>query len=146
MITKGIRILDEFNGAVSVKLQDIFEEIHDGDLLHWSILFFDGMGHLKDGKSIPDFEKEAVESDRGIFMKWDELNAFADTIDQLFSISIIASKDFRKILRYHDKKTMYEACDIVIRMIDSSFWEVFSKDESLIHRLIAKFKDIEYLT
>lgn len=41
---------------------------------------------------------------------------------------------------------MYNNCDIVIHMIDSSFWEVFSKDEDFINRLAAKFKDVEFLT
>jgi hypothetical protein len=30
-------------------------------------------------------------------------------------------------------------------MIDSSYWEVFSKNESLINKLAAKFKEIKFL-
>lgn len=146
MKTRGIRVSDGSNGVISVNLQDILEEIDHGELFHWSILYFYGMGHLKGGKSIPDFEKEAINSERGILMQWDELNAFAATLDQLFGISIIGCKDLQKIVRYKDDKDMYDTCDIVIEMIDSVFWEVCSKDESLIQRLAAKFKDVKFLT
>ena len=40
---------------------------------------------------------------------------------------------------------MYETCDFVIEMVDSSYWEVFSKNEQLIDRLAAKFKDVQFL-
>ena len=34
-----------------------------------------------------------------------------------------------------------EPCDITIDMMDSSYWEVFSKDEQLINRFASKFKE-----
>lgn len=146
MKTFGIRILDKVNHVVSVKLQDILEEITDGEFFYWSILFFDGMGHLKNGKSIAGFAKEALQSERGILTSWEELNSLADSLEQIFDILIIGCKDVNNIARYQDDKEMYETCDIVINMFDSSFWEVFSKDESLIHRLAAKFKDVKFIT
>lgn len=59
---------------------------------------------------------------------------------------IIGSKDINNISRYKDDKEMYETCPIILRMFDSWFWEVFSKDEDLINRLSAKYKDAELLT
>ena len=40
---------------------------------------------------------------------------------------------------------MYENCDIVIEKLDSSFWEVFSKNTDLIKRLSSKFKHVKFL-
>ena len=40
---------------------------------------------------------------------------------------------------------MYETCDFVIEMIDSGYWEVFSKDKTLIDKLAKKFKDTQFL-
>ena len=68
MKTRGIRILDKIDRAVSVTLQSILEEIYDGDLLYWSILDFYGMGHLGNGKSIPLFEEEVCESEKRSFL------------------------------------------------------------------------------
>lgn len=146
MQTTGIRILDKVNRVVSVELQEILKEIDDGELYYWSILFFDGMGHLKNGKAIPTFAKEALHSKKGILISWNELNVLADSLEQIFDILIIGCKDFKNIIRYKDDREMYETCDIVINMFDSSYWEVFSKDEDLIQRLAAKFKDVKFLT
>lgn len=47
-------------------------------------------------------------------------------------------KDLLK--RYETDEEMCEACDIVIVMFDSSYWEVFAKDKGLIERWAKKFK------
>lgn len=145
MSSKGIRISDEKNDVVCIDLQDILEEINNGNSLNWSILFFYGMGHLKDGKSIPDFEEEVRNSERGVFLTWDDLNMFADSLWQAFDFLVIGCTDPRLIVRHENDQEMYETCDIVIHMHDCCFWEVFSRDEDLISRLVKKFKKIEFL-
>ena len=47
--------------------------------------------------------------------------------------------------RYNNDQEMYETCDIVIEMVDCGYWEIFSKDEQLINRLAAKFKETQFL-
>lgn len=49
------------------------------------------------------------------------------------------------LIRYVDDQDKYENCDIYLEMVDTTFWLVFSKDESLIDRLAAKFKEVELL-
>ena len=146
MKTNGIRILDKKNQIVCVKLQDILEEIVNGEQFYWSILFFYGTGNLRDDKSIPVFEDEVRKLERGMLIKWDALNLLAGTLDQVVDMLIIASKDLQLISRYKNDIEMYEACDIVVEMVDSSYWEVFSRDEGLVGRLAAKFKDTKFLT
>jgi hypothetical protein len=58
---------------------------------------------------------------------------------------IIGCIDAQKIHWYENCQEMYETCDIVIEMVDSGYWEVFSKDFTLIDRLAAKFKDTKFL-
>ena len=60
-------------------------------------------------------------------------------------ITLIGCKNETLLHRYDEDQDMYETCDIVIEMFDSNFWEVFSKDESLIDRLAKKFKEIKFL-
>lgn len=145
MTTRGIRILDTEDRVVSVNLKDILDEIERGESLHWSILFFDGMGQLKDGKSINDFVEEIDSAERGFFITWNDLNALAKCMQQIRDITIIGCKDLDDIRRHDQEQEMYENRDIVIEMCDTSFWEVFSKDENLIKNLKAKFKDTEPL-
>jgi hypothetical protein len=145
MNSKGIRILDKKNSTVTVELTDIFHEILDGDALNWSILYFYGTGHLKNGTSIPAFEEETNRSEKGLLINWKDLNLLAINLWDIFDSLIIGCRKQEMISRYTNDQEMYESCDIVIEMVDSSYWEVFSKDEDLINRLAAKFKEVKLL-
>ncbi|MBI5346279.1 MAG: hypothetical protein HZB76_03975 [Chlamydiae bacterium] len=145
MKSQGIRILDKNNRIVSVELPDILKEIQNGDLFHWSILFLEATGHLGEGRSIPIFEKQIYDSEKGLFITWNELNLLSGKFHQVIDIILIGCKDKNLLRRYDNDQEMYETCDIVIEMFDSCYWEVFSKDKDLINRLAAKFKDIKFL-
>jgi len=58
---------------------------------------------------------------------------------------IIGCKNRVLLKKYEDDADMYRTCDVVIQMIDSSYWEVFSKDTQWIDKLASKFKKIEFL-
>lgn len=145
MKSQGIRIEDSKNGLGCIDLIEILKEIKNKNILYWSILFMDAMGNLGDEKSIPEFENQIRESEKGIFLSWNELYDMATKLEQIIDITIIGCNDIESIRRYDVEQEMYESCDIVIEMIDSGCWEVFSKDESLINRLVAKFKDTKLL-
>jgi hypothetical protein len=145
MRTNGIRILDKNKRKVSVELEDLFEEIRNGNLLEWTILYFYGIVKLNNGKSVPEFEDEINKSSKGLLINWKDLNELAANFLDVYDILIIGCKDSSKLIRYENDQIMYETCDIVIEMFDSSFWEVFSNDESLIKRLAEKFNEIQYL-
>lgn len=144
MITKGIRILDKTK-FVTVTLQDILSEISNGDQFVWSILYFYGDGSLVT-KSIMDFESEIKNLEKGLILKWKDLNELADCFYDVWGILIIGCENKENIIRYETDKKMYETCDIVIEMIDSSYWEVFSKDELLLRKLTEKFNEMEVLS
>lgn len=146
MKVKGIRILDKVKRVVSVELPDILEEIPNGNLFHWSILCLEAMGHLEEGKSIPVFEKQIGDSEKGLFIDWNDLNTLSKKFYQIIDITLIGCKDKNLLRRYKNDQEMYETCDMIIEMIDSSYWEIFSKDDQLINRLSKKFKDTEFLS
>lgn len=145
MKPKGIRIKEKEKGIIVVKLYDILEEIHNGNLLSWSILEINGVGYLDERQSYTDLVNKVKNSKNGLFVSWDELNALSRNFHQIIWLSIIGSKDDKHLHHYKIDEEMYETCDIVIEMIDSFYWEVFSNDEHLINRLAAKFKDIKFL-
>ncbi len=142
--TIGIRILDVENHLVSVYLKDILEEI-DGANYFWSILFFDGMGLLKNWNSLDDFENNVNKSEKGLFINWKDLNDLANQFDEIIDILIIGSKNQKVLVRYDDSEEMYKSCDFVINKFDSSYWEVFSNDQRFIQKFSEKFKKIKWL-
>jgi hypothetical protein len=146
MKSTGIRIRDrKKGGGISVQLSDILKEIYEGDLFFWSILYLRAIGHLGDGKSLPEFQKQIGNSENGLFITWKDLNILAQKLYQIHDVVIIGCRDIRFLKTYDTDQEMYETCDIYIEMVDSGYWEVFSKDDSLIARLAAKFKDIKFL-
>jgi hypothetical protein len=145
MKTKGIRISDKIENFVCIEIKDILVEIQDGRLYYWSILFFYGSGQLKNGKSIVTFAEDIRKDERGFPLTWDELKELIKCFYDVWDITIIGCKDPLLIRKYDTDQEMYETCDIVIEMIDSGYWEVFSKDINLIDKLARKFKNIKFL-
>jgi len=145
MQAKGIRISDSKGNILAPTLPDVLEAISDGNFFYWSLLYLYASGDLGEDKSMLVFEKEIYDSEKGFFITWDELNSLAKKFYQIIDITIIGCRDKSLLRCYDNDQEMYETCDIVIEMIDSSYWEVFSKDEALINKLAAKFKEIKFL-
>jgi len=140
MKTKGIQISDKKNNLVSVELPDILVEISEGNSLNWSILYLYAVGHLDLNQSMPNFEEQIRNSNKGFLISWDDLNKLSKQFWDLIDITIIGCKDKILIKRYENDEEMYQKCDIVIEMIDSGYWQIFSRDPKLINKLLKKFK------
>ena len=145
MKAKGIRILDNNRRIVCVELPDILSEIPNGNDFFWSILYLYASGNLGEGKSMLEFTKQVNISEKGLAILWNDLKSLGDKFYEVIDLILIACKDKSLLHRYEEDQEMYETCDIVINMFDSSFWEVFSKDDQLITKLASKFKDIKFL-
>ena len=73
------------------------------------------------------------------------MNSLAKKFKQIVDIVLVGCINKDLIKRYDTDEEMYEACDSVIVMFDSSYWEVFTKDKSLIERWAKKFNKVEWL-
>ncbi len=136
MKTSGIRINDEKNGVVSAELKDYSA----GNSYYWSILFLEATGDLGEDRSMPLFEEEIKNNENGLILSWEELKSLANKFYQIIEITIIGCKDRSLLQRYKNYEEIYERCDFIIEMIDSSFWEIRSKDRSLIERLENRYE------
>jgi len=145
MKSKGIRILDIEGHVVCVTIFDILEEVREGNLFHWTILFLDGTPMPGHGKFLKEYEKQVNKSENGLRITWEELNLLSQKYHQIIDMILIGSKDVNLLHRYGIDQEMYETCDFVIEMFDTSFWEVFSKNEELINRFAVKSKDTKFL-
>lgn len=143
MKAKVIRISDKKNGHVIVELPDILEEIQNGNLYYWSILYLYSSGDLGENRDIPTFEQQIYESENGFVIDWYDLELLAKKFYQIYDITLIGCKDPNLLHRYDNDAELYEACDIVIEMIDCNYWQIFSKKDDLINKIASKFKDTE---
>lgn len=145
MKTNAIRINDKEDAQISVNLPDILAKIHNGDEFFWSILFLYASGNLGDGNSIVEFENKINGSESGLLISWQDLHILSHKFFQVIDILIIGSKNESLLHKYTSDHEMYETCNIVVQMIDGSYWEAFSHDRTLIDRLAASFEQIKLL-
>lgn len=145
MKTKGIRIADSKGNVLIVKLSDILVQISDGNNLNWSVLFLDGILNPSQNLTLTELKKKINHSENGMLIKWNDLIKLSDVFFQIYEVIILGSKDLTVLHRYKDEQEMHLRCDIVIELIDCAFWEIFSKNESLISKIKAKFKETELL-
>ncbi len=127
---RGIRIYGEENGQ-EIKLLDVLKEIHNGKSFHWALLHLEAKGFNEKIKEQP--------------LTWQELHSLVYKLKQIYRILLIGSTDQSVLHRYTSEKEMYEACDIVVDLIEGAFGDIFSKDSELIDRLTAKFEEVEFL-
>ena len=71
------------------ELSDILQEVKNGNQLEWSILYLQTTGHLGQGKSIPEFEQQIIDSEKGFFITWNDLNELSHKFWDLMDIIII---------------------------------------------------------
>ena len=145
MKTKGIRISDGNENILEPTLSDILKEITNDSSLHWSILFLDGTPNPGEGSFLAKYIDQINNSENGISTSLEDLIKLSDKFHQMFETIVIGSKDSKLLKRYAKEEEMYIMCDIAIELIDCAFWEVYSKDESLILRLAKHFREIEFL-
>ena len=145
MQTRGIRIHDSKDNVLSVKISDILEEIQNGIILNWCVLFLDGIPSPGKGNSVNAYKTKINTSKEGLQLKWNEICLIADDFFQIFEVVILGCKAQEFLHRYDNDPEMYKSCDIVIELIDCAFWQIFSKDQDLIDRLKRKFKESEFI-
>jgi len=105
----------------------------DGKNFSWCVLYIWATGHLGEKKNILELEEEVNNSDNGLVIEWNELMSLAQKLDQINELLIIASKDYGKIHRYKNDEDMYNTCDIIIEMDDSTTWNIFLNDVDLLN-------------
>lgn len=126
MGANAIRILDTKDEVVSVKLSDILATIRNGEQLFWSFLLLDSVAEKEYVNEISEFEKEISHSLDGKECDWNELIKLAPKLFQEIDLILIGCKNRENLHRYLTDDEMYEKCEVVIEMIDSSYWEIHS--------------------
>jgi hypothetical protein len=145
MNTIGIRISDKDDHYLVVTLHDILEEISEGKKYKWAILFLNGVTDENQEIKLFDLQEKITNSNNCLLVCWEKLIQLSTIFDQIYEIVILGCLEAQNLKNYKDNKEMYTSCDIVIELIDCSWWEVFSKDPFLIQRYASKFKNTKPL-
>lgn len=142
---KAIKINGEDSDVVSVQLKDILNCMNQGGEAFWGIMWFEVIADLSDEQSVLDLENRINKSNSGMSVSWEELLKLSEQIQQSINLIIVGDQKSSNIMRYDTEEQMYDNCDYVIEMLDSSYWTVHSNNDCFIENLFARLKGVEYL-
>lgn len=141
----GLRIFEDKYNAVSISPLEILDLISDKEEFNWAILFLDAAGSLHGKHSLMNFSQKIKISKTGLFLTLGELYDLFSSLDQIIDLDLIGSRNKNRLQRYETDKEMYVSCEIVIRMVDSSYWEVYFHDKILFKKFENRFAKTEWI-
>lgn len=131
MTKRAIRIGCNADGLVTWTLKDIILQIRGGEDLFWDILSFQGYWNHEKHGSILDFESSVESSPDGLVLDWKSLIDFAEKPTQINELLIIGSRSVDDLRHYLDEAEMFNKCEYVLELFDSSYWTISGEDEFL---------------
>lgn len=145
MKSKGILIRDNKSvGEITTldfSLSDVLKLIERAEELNWAILELEVTGGDLEEKKWAQLRQFETSEEKVTRIDWKDLCETSEKFWQIVWITIIGCKDPKSTKNYQNDFEMYEACDVVIEVIDGGAFEVFSHDHFLIKRIKKAFKD-----
>lgn len=121
----------------AVKLSRLLALMPNLDDIKWRLFNLLAVGKL-DKVKIIDLEKLVSNSENGYEIDFSFLEELAVGLDDIQEILITGSSLYSRNLNITGKDA-YENFDYWLELVDSSYWEVFSKNESFIKLVKSEF-------
>lgn len=131
-----IRLYGNNNNVLSINLIDILSKIKNIDEYYWKLIWLEGVSYKID---ILTLENEVNKSSDGLLVNSSELLAMSSSFYQLIELILIGNKTIDSLHKLEDDSVMKKNNDFFIELIDSSYWEITSKDNSFIEALEKTF-------
>lgn len=117
------------NETLSISLYDILIQIENFNYYKWKILWIEGISLQL---NMLEFENIVNKSEDGLLVTPQELLDIAKKIDQLIELVLIGDEDENNLHKLEDDVSIKQQCLFFIELVDSSYWEISSKDKSYI--------------
>jgi hypothetical protein len=136
MDNKCIQIKNYVRTILVPLLPELLGYVRKDEFKFWSVLFVDGI--LKRGVTETFSEIEAMvnKSLNPPIFERDEFELFCNKYAVVIDIMIIASNDKSKLRRYENDEALVENSDLIIELVDSSYWFICAND-----RVLSVFKN-----
>jgi|688.fasta_scaffold84212_4 hypothetical protein len=125
-------------GTSTIELIDLLNLIaQDKQQLVWSILDLEAIGDISTiwERGILDLEANIKFLPQGLILSWQMLVQLAQKFDQVINTVIVGCQKVSKIPSLEPNVNLDEPCEIVLELIDSSVWRIYTKDELLTLRI-----------
>ena len=137
-----IQIRDKTAHLLEPKLRDLLRIISgEGPALHWAILEFEAVGNLSPGPHVGEINEIIKRSPSGFLLDWGHLVTIADKLLQAINATFVGCRTAESLPGVHDSD-IYAKSEIVIEVVDSSWWEVYARDDRVVQRFIDAFHEV----
>lgn len=125
--TSTVELIDLLNLIESNKQQQLI----------WSILDLEAIGDISTiwQRGILDLEANIKYLPQGLILSWQMLVQLAQKFDQVINTVIVGCQKVSKIPSLEPNVDLDEPCEIVLELIDSSVWRIYTKDKLLSAKL-----------
>ncbi len=136
--------LDPRDSAI-VGLHDILVALEaEGQNLRWSILDLEAVGDLsRSGTTTLDLEQQVKRAPNGLILEWKDLKQLAWALDQVIEGTLAGCGTPDALNKITLQSDLKATCDIVIEAIDSTLWRVYSRDDGILQKLKAAFRNVK---
>ncbi|WP_343321608.1 hypothetical protein [Sphingobacterium multivorum] len=142
---RKIIIHGDDSSVLSVRLEDILNCFETrGNEVFWGLLWVYATITQEEDCDILKFEGEINKSKHGKLISLGKMLNLFSKIDQAIELLMIGDSNVENIRRYESDELMYENCEYIIELVDSSYWLVCSKDGGFIQNIFEKIQGVEY--
>ncbi|MEI6428849.1 MAG: hypothetical protein WCO45_10780 [Pseudanabaena sp. ELA607] len=132
-------------GTSTIELIDLLNLIaQDKQQLVWSILDLEAIGDISTiwERGILDLEENIKYLPQGLILSLQMLVLLVRKFDQVINTVIVGCQEVSKIPALEPNLDLDEPCEIVLELIDSSVWRIYSKDKKLLQHLRHEFSNV----
>lgn len=117
-----------------VQLADLLKKIPANDWV-WIIVEFDGVGRMPSPLTFGEFQQRLHEQPRGFLQTWSEVCRFAKDLEYTIDCLVVAVSNIDRLKIGTLQNDDFQQCEVALRAIDSTEWELFSSNASLLDEL-----------
>jgi hypothetical protein len=129
-------------GFLTVGLKDLLNVVRgEGPDLVWVLQYLQVSGDLGNGWTVQKFEKATRQAPFGLRLTWAELVHFAQRLTQVQDGIVIGLAHNSAPPAINGNPTDGDAW-VIFEAVDSSYWEVRSRDEEVLNRIRSSFRKV----
>ena len=134
------------SNILNIELRDILKIIKSGSKLEWVLWDDVELVYKKTWRlNVSELENKVRNQENGFPIEWNDLLDFSKHIHQAIWITILGSIKPLKLSKGTSVEDVYKNCEYVIKLIDSSFWEIYINNNEVAKEFLNTFHNTTIL-
>jgi hypothetical protein len=113
--------------------------------LNWAILELEARGDIGEEITMSDLMEAVNNNPNGYLMDWNKLLTFSQKVFQIIDGTFVGFRDLNNRPAFKPEGALYERSEVVLELIDSTLWSIYSKDFNVLKVFDNEFKDVKFV-